>query len=31
MWMLFEVGIFVSRLLLRRRREAQAAASAQEP
>jgi len=31
MWMLFEVGILVSRLLLRRRREAQAAASAQEP
>lgn len=27
MWMLFEVGVFVSRLLLRRRREAQAAAS----
>lgn len=32
MWMLFEVGIFISRLLLRRRRDAQAAATpAQEP
>lgn len=27
MWMLFEIGIFISRLLLRRRREAQASAS----
>jgi sec-independent protein translocase protein TatC len=28
MWLLFEVGVFISRLMLRRRREAQAAAEA---
>ena len=30
MWLLFEVGVFISRLMLRRRREAQATASIKE-
>jgi sec-independent protein translocase protein TatC len=31
MWFLFEIGVFVSRLLLRRRREAQAAEAVESP